>query len=644
MSGEKVYYYNVSLNLPATWSENVFTYKSEVQIDTGAVISVPFGNQIKTGVVVAKTIKPKMKAKQIVSIHGVKLPKQSLKLLEWINEFYPKTPGLHTQHAIPKFVDKLKLETVKNMPTQWPETKSPLTKLQVKAVRDLSSNTKPSVLYGVTGSGKTRVYSELAKQVLSSGKNVLVLYPEISLTAQTELELSKYLPAGLINTYHSKQTPKQQKETWTRALTTTQGRVFIGPRSALFLPYSNLGLIVVDEAHENSYKQDTGSRYHGLMVAARLAAIHNAKIILGSATPPVNETALIASKKGQIVKLEETAIKSNSDKSVQIVDMRNKSNLSKHYPLSNQLIASVKESLNGNKQSMIFLNRRGTFRTILCEECGYALLCDNCDLPMTLHHDKYEANCHQCGNKKRINTTCPDCSHDLIFRTPGIKAIEEEARKVFPGAVIKRFDSDNLKKDTLHENYEDILKGKVDILIGTQLITKGLDIPQLETVGILNADTSLMLPDYTSEEKAFQQLTQVSGRVGRGHTRGKVILQTHQPDNPVLRYIDAQDWPNFYKNELIKRKQNGLPPYSYSMKIWTSRATNESARSHLNKSILNIEGGVKILGPAPSFYEKTNGKYNWKAILLSSSRQALTKVAQNLPKDVYFDLEPVNFL
>jgi primosomal protein N' (replication factor Y) len=267
-------------------------------------------------------------------------------------------------------------------------------------------------------------------------------------------------------------------------------------------------------------------------------------------------------------------------------------------------------------------------------------------MPLTHHHDSFTLQCHVCGFRQKSIITCPKCNHALTLKSPGIKAIEQDITTLFPQAKIARFDSDNKKKDTFSENYELIKSGGVDIIIGTQLLTKGLDLPLLETVGILQADSALLLPDYTSEERTFQQLTQVSGRVGRGHTAGTVIFQTYQPSSYIFPFVSTQDWHGFYKQELEKRKHNNYPPYSYAMKIWVSKNSRETAMQASRKLVSSLSENkrLRVLGPAPSFYEKVAGKYSWQIIVISSSRPELAKITTELPNDFYFDLDPISFL
>ena len=638
-------YYEVELNLPATWSNSSYTYRSGEHLKVGQIVKVPFGNSTKIGFISNKVVKPTIETKPIAEALPAMIPNAQIKLSRWMKSYYPGPGGSINSHFLPSLISSIKDFKTTTTPFQPKDIDPPLNKEQLGLYETIIKSDKSSVIYGVTGSGKTRLYAEITNKIIKS-KNVLILYPEISLSSQTKRELSKYIDEKNIHDFNSKQTPTEQRNTWLAAINSKSGNLFIGTRSALFLPISNLGLIVVDEAHDSSYKQDSGSRYGSLGVAAALAKLSDAKFVIGSATPPVQETFQILSKGGQLLRLSKTAIETNpSNKHVGVVDMNKKTNLSNYRLFSKKLVSAIEDSLDKGEQSLVYLNKRGTAKIIQCENCGWNAKCNNCELPLTYHHDKFNLQCHVCGVKKVADILCPDCSHSLTQKSHGVKTIENELAKLFPSAKVARFDSDNTKAESLAVNYESVKSGEIDIIIGTQLITKGMDLPKLSTVGVINSESSLLLPDYTSEERTFQELVQVSGRVGRGHTDGKVILQSHQPDNPLLKYVTDQDWESFYAQELKRREQLGFPPYKFAAKIWASRNTLDSTVKTIEsvaKSISKRE--LTILGPAPSFYEKIGRKFNWQIIIMANKRSTLVNAVKNLPKDVYFDLDPTSLL
>ncbi len=643
---EKRVYYLVSVGLSATWATNQFTYHSDKTLNIGEIVSVPFGNSSKAGFVVKQTTKPNVKTKEINRLSGNPvLPDSSIKLIDWLNSNYPNMPGLHTQYVIPSLTLKIKDKDYRlEKKNDYNFSTLPkLTATQKSTVDILKKSVKPQILHGITGSGKTRIYQELAKETIEDGKNVLIIYPEISLTTHIKKAFEDVVGHSNLHLYHSKNSPINQKQTWISAATKKSGQVFIGPRSALFLPINNLGLLVVDEAHDSSLKQDSGSRYNGLMVAGAIAKINGVKLIFGSATPPLQETNYILNSGGALVCMHDLA-KAESRRNFEIIDMTDKTNLSSvSHLLSKKLLTNIEESLKNGRQSLLFLNRRGTARSLICESCGWHATCSRCDNPLTYHHDNHKLICHICGYGRNSPVSCQDCSSHLKLKSPGTKAIESDLKKLFPSAKIMRFDSDNNKADSMLENYKKIRDGGADILIGTQLITKGLDLPNLETVGILQADSSLFLPDFSSQERTFQLLTQVSGRAGRGHGDGNVFVQTYNPENKILQLVVDQDWHKFYETELEVRKRSNFPPFSYMARVWINKNSENAAINASNKIIIDFKS-VKVLGPAPSFYGKKAGKYSWQILLFSNSRQKLAELMKSLPKDTFYDLDPVSLL
>jgi primosomal protein N' (replication factor Y) len=456
------------------------------------------------------------------------------------------------------------------------------------------------------------------------------------------------LPTVPIYTYHSTQTPSEQRVAW-RAALHGDAAIFIGPRSALFLPYTHIGALILDEAHDSAYKHDNGSRYHAVIAAGALAKIHKAKLILGSATPPVTETYRIQQVGGQLIPMLSLAKEHTTHtRTVEIVDMRDKSMRSGVSPIvSKQLLRSIDASLRQSKQSLLFLNRRGTARVLLCDECGWHAACERCDSPLIYHHDSYALRCHICARTTKVPLRCADCNGHLQQRSPGIKSIESALTQYWPHARIARFDSDNRKAESFIQRFQDVRNGVYDIIIGTQLITKGLDLPLLQTVGILQADATLLLPDIYSEEKTFQQLSQVIGRVGRGHGEGTVILQTYQPNNASFKMLLEQNWMTFYSHELHERRTHFYPPYCYVMKVWTRKKTALGAQRHLQDVMNSIHKefpAIDILGPAPMFHEKQRNMYFWQLLLRATSRSDLVAITVLLPKDVQYDLDPVSLI
>lgn len=294
------------------------------------------------------------------------------------------------------------------------------------------------------------------------------------------------------------------------------------------------------------------------------------------------------------------------------------------------------------------MNRRGTARLVLCQVCGWQALCPNCDLPLTYHGDAHVLRCHTCGHTTDIPNHCPTCkASDIVFKNAGTKSIVEELQKTFPNARIQRFDADNLKAERLEQHFEAVANGDVDIIVGTQILAKGLDLPKLSVVGVIAADTSLSFPDYTAEEQTFQLLTQVIGRVGRGHSKGYVVVQSYNPDSEAIQAAVKQDWFRFYDQQLLERRTFGFPPYYHILKLSCARATRAAAQrsaEQLKQHLLAAGLRITVIGPAPGFYEKSAAKYHWQLVVKAKNRVELLKVIAQLPSGWTHDIDPANLL
>ena len=328
--------------------------------------------------------------------------------------------------------------------------------------------------------------------------------------------------------------------------------------------------------------------------------------------------------------------------------MRKPEYFSRNRLISDQMLKNVSSALSQGEQSLIFLNRRGTANVILCSSCGWQSLCPNCDLSLTYHGDTHEMRCHVCGLSTALPTSCPVCaSTDILFKSVGTKAMVETLQKLFPTARIQRFDTDLKKADRLETQLSKITSGDADIIVGTQMISKGLDLPKLSVVGIINADSSLLIPDYTAAEQTFQLITQVVGRVGRGHRAGSVVIQTYDPDNETLDAAIHNKWSTFYATELAERKTYRFPPFVYLLKLRILRATSKSAElaaEKLSHTINERFPGITVDGPAPSFHPRERGKYSWQILIKASNRKSLIAIINNLPSGWTYDIDPNNLL
>ncbi len=597
--------------------------------------------------------KPSFATKDIIRVVSPEpLPKAILSLLAWLSEYYPAPLGTIAQQFLPAAaLAQSRADGQEQPPVNDQEAIAPLPKLtpeQQRAIREMRNTQAKSVLlHGATGTGKTRLYLELAKEQLHLGKSVLVLVPEISLTPQLVQAFKRYIDVP-VYILHSNLTDRERRKTFLAILESTKPVVVIGPRSSLFAPIRHLGLLVIDEAHEQAFKQEQAPHYHALRVAGKLAQLHNAQLIQGSATPSVSEYYLASVKNAPIIRLTEQAVQSDTKTSSEIIDLRDRAHFTRSTYLSSRLLELIEQSLQNGEQTLVFLNRRGTARLVLCQSCGWQALCPNCDLPLTYHGDNHTMQCHTCGHKEHVPSSCPSCkSTDILFKSIGTKAIYEELSRLFPRARIKRFDTDNTKAERFEHHYETVAQGSVDILVGTQLLAKGLDLPRLAVVGVVLADTSLYFPDYTADERTYQAITQVSGRVGRGHRDGHIIIQTYNPDNPAIRAATAKDWDSFYTQQINERKNYNFPPFCFALKLSCERKSQAAARGAATKLANKLqEQGLKIqiIGPSPAFQERLRGKYRWQLILKARQRTELLKVLPHLPANWTYDLDPINLL
>ncbi|MEO5949454.1 MAG: primosomal protein N', partial [Candidatus Saccharimonas sp.] len=503
------------------------------------------------------------------------------------------------------------------------------------------------LLHGVTGSGKTAVYIEYIRKVVASGRSAIVLVPEIALTSQLVAEFSTHFHDILIT--HSHQTEAERHRVWLAALCAEDPTVVIGPRSALFMPLANIGCIIIDEAHEPSYKQDQAPRYSALRVASILASYHHGVVIQGSATPLISEYYLASQHTHPILELPERARSSAITPIIKMVTLTKRESFTKHRFFSDELLITIEKTLASGHQVLLFHNRRGSAVTTLCETCGWMAMCPRCIIPYTLHADLHRLQCHVCGIRERVPTSCPVCqSTDIIHKGVGTKLIESELRKLFPTQTIARYDGDSAVDATLERQYQDLYDGKTSIIVGTQVVAKGLDLPLLRAVGVIQADAGLTLPDFSSSERTFQLLAQVVGRVGRSSHATSIVVQTYQPDAPAIKLGIAQDYRTFYEEILVDRRRAHFPPFCYLLRLTCSYKTEAAAirnAQQLGSHIRDRYPSVQVLGPTPAFYERQRDAYRWQLVIKSSSRKDLVAICQDLPRANWqFDIDPYSLL
>lgn len=642
-----MYYFEAAIADTHT-GKKVFTYNSNFKLAIGSIIKVPFGKKQVWAIVIA-TVKqtPTFKTKKVDDKPFIKLPLASVKLLIWMLDYYPEDNGLITKLFLPSKITGTVSDLAK-IPMQIGQgNKLPkATNEQAKVLKKVkSTNNKRVLLHGDTGTGKTRVFIEIAKKILKNGQSVLILTPEIGLTPQLINDLKKYLACPIVLT-HSALTNSKRLLAWYYTLNNAKPTIYVGPRSALFLPFINLGLIVIDEAHDDSYKQLQSPKYQSLNVAGQLANLHNCLLIHSTATPNIEEYEVAKARQFLILTMRKTAA-GNQTSSTHVIDLKNREHFTKNPYLANELIDAINKALKKNEQIMLFLNRRGSARVIQCSQCAWKAMCPKCNLPLIYHHDTHVVRCHSCNYKDKSPSKCPKCgSLNIIYKVLGTKSLVEQVKKLFPKARIKRFDADSPTAEHYHKQIETIKQGDVDIIIGTQLITKGIDLPKLSVVGVINADTGLNLPDYRAEEVTFQQLYQVTGRAARGHIKSQLFIQTSAPDHPIMTAIKKRSWLDFYNYEFPKRRAFAYPPQTFLaiLKITQKSSSLARTKSQVLFKQLNKYSNVKLLGPSPSFYEKTARGYTWQIILKAKKRSQLVEITKQLPSGWIANIDPSSLL
>lgn len=645
-----MFYYEVIVSSQRYHGKHGLTYSSETQLQTGTIVAVPLQRAQVTGVVQKSVPQPKFAVKPISTVlFSQTLPTQLLLLYHWLSTYYPAPSGTLGQLILPFSAKTPTPAPDQKNTSKKPEKMPDLTTEQSHALHViLNSESTAALLHGDTGTGKTRVYQDLLRKTLLQGQSAIVLTPEIGLTPQLSMTLEKYFPNRVI-TMHSGLTPKERRNNWSSILYATNPIIVVGPRSALFVPVRNIGLIIVDEAHDNAYKQEQLPYYQTTRVAAKLATLHNARLLLGSATPNIIDYYLFQIKNLPIIRMRKPAIaNSHTTNRSLVVDLKTKENFTRSPWLSLQLLEAIKGALRDKKQSLIFLNRRGSARLMLCQSCGWQYECPRCDLPLTYHADTHLARCHTCGYSHTAPTNCGDCdSADIVFRQVGTKTIVEELQRLFPRASLKRFDSDIAKSESLEQQYEELKAGKFDLIVGTQMLSKGLDLPKLSVVGVIAADTGLYFPDFTAEERTYQMLSQVIGRVGRGHSSSTIVIQTYHPASKTIQHALHKNYEDFYTQQLIERKKFGFPPFRYVLKLNCKRANSKNAQQNAEKLYQRLRTQklpIDIIGPAPAFTERTNKLYNWQIVVSSTTRSNLTRVIDLLPVGWTYDIDPSNLL
>ena len=525
-------------------------------------------------------------------------------------------------------------------------------------VSAIGSYQPPFLLQGITGSGKTEVYLQIIQGALDKGKTAILLVPEISLTPQmTERFIARF--GDKVAILHSGLSNGEKYDEW-RKVERGDAQVVVGARSAIFAPLKNLGAMIIDEEHEATYKQDSNPRYHAREVAILRAQYNQAALVLGSATPSLESRARAGKGVYQHLRLIQRANPLARIPEVQVIDFRDYIGQNETSNFTPPLLEAIQDRLAKKEQVVLMLNRRGYSSFVMCRECGTVDTCPNCDISLTLHMDTKTMNCHYCGFSKDIPQTCPNCkSHSIRYYGTGTQKAYDELAEIFPQARILRMDVDTTRKKGSHQALLDQFgRGEADILLGTQMIAKGLDFPNVTLVGVLNADTALNLPDFRSSERTFQLLTQVAGRAGRAEKAGQVLIQSYNPQHYAIRFAKDQDYEGFYAYEMGIRRQLGYPPYYFTIGITLSHKKEEEVVKRAYEVMNILRSGLSetsnILGPTPKPIARTHNLYHYQILIKYRLEDelgptlnqvlALTQERENSELRLSIDHEPQQFL
>jgi primosomal protein N' (replication factor Y) (superfamily II helicase) len=620
----------------------------------GQRVRVPFGKRMVSGLIYALTDAPSVVDPR--PIDGVidaepLLPPSVIRLAAFVAEHYVAPLDEVIRAVVPPRVRAATARAPKSRPRRsriltqavdtHPDAAPELEPAQRAAVERIGialrrQEAEVFLLHGVTGSGKTEVYLALIERVLAAGGQALVLVPEIALTPQTVGRFAARFP-GRLAVLHSSLTEAERAVEWWR-IRRGEADIVIGPRAAVFAPLSRLRLIAIDEEEASAFKQDRMPRYHAPSVARRLAQDVQAVLVLGSATPSVAAYARAIDGSDRLLELPHRVL-GRPLPPVEIVDMRAELRASRYSPLSEPLQQAVGRALAQGGQSILFLNRRGLATFVLCRDCGAVRQCPHCSVALVYHGGLGRLQCHYCGTQEPVPVRCPICSSRYIKSFGiGTERVEQEVQTLFPQARVIRLDRDAVRsRDAADLIFERMLRGEADVLVGTQLVAKGLDLPAVQTVGVVNADTSLHFPDYRAAERTFSVLTQVAGRAGRGNRSAEVLIQTYTPDHPAIRHARYHDYRAFFREELELRRAYHFPPFA-ELTVATYAHRDEThayaeagkLREYLSATIGQRKlGDIDVLGPSPAFLSRLKDEFRVEVTIRG---QALDRIADLLPR------------
>ena len=633
---------NVIVDISLQKLDKTFSYivpeEIEDKIFPGAPVRVPFGNRELAGFVLSlsdKTDIEKDKLKEIICIEekSVAIESELIRLASFISKRYGCTMNQSLRAVLPS---KRKVASKKVRVEQTPiiETKQKDIKLndeQVNIINSINNNyTKPVLIHGITGSGKTEIYMELIDKMISEGKQTILLIPEISLTFQN-LQRFHARYSDRVGVVNSRLSAGEKYDIFDKA---REGKidVIIGPRSAVFTPFANLGLIIIDEAHSASYFSEMTPRYKTTEVAIERARIANAKVVLGSATPLISDYKKALSGEYDLYKLTKRAVEGSELPQVSIVDLKEELKAGNRTIFSRELASDISDRLEKKQQVMLFLNRRGYAGFVSCRSCGFVAKCPHCDISMTLHYNG-KLVCHYCGHEELMPIKCPTCGSKYIGKFGlGTEKVEEAVKKYFPDARVLRMDADTTSGKAGHSKIlSKFASGGADILIGTQMIVKGHDFPNVTLVGVIAADLSLYSNDFMAGERTFELLTQAAGRAGRGDEPGKVIIQTYNPDNIAITASASQNYEAFYNEEISFRSMLGYPPEGAMLSLLLindkkSELIKEASDLTNDIATKYIDNKIRIIGSNETGIKKLEDKFHLCFYVKHSSEKLLLEM------------------
>lgn len=667
--------WRVAVDAPL-YSALTYLSSTEFEPQRGQKVTVPLGRRKASGVLLGPESKQSaMTLRSIESLDAElpSLPEAHLQWLEWLAQYYYYPIGSVVHLAYPPLKKKSPRKSSRPpvIPQLAQESPLALTPEQAQCFESIRQHLKgfsTHLIYGVTGSGKTEVYLQILQEVLESGKSGLVLVPEISLTPQLIQRFAKRF-GNQIAALHSQLTDRERTNQWWE-VNEGKKKILIGARSALFCPIPNLGMIIVDEEHEPSFKQDEKLKYHGRDAAIMLAKAHQCPILLGSATPSLESWKNAQDGKYQLHRLK-NRVEDRALPNIEIIDLRKSKGEEKpkHIPfwLSEQLYQRMIENLESQNQVALFLNRRGMAQVVLCPSCGYSYECPNCDINLTLHGSSHLI-CHYCDYHENLKSTCPDCREGEIKASGlGTELVEQDLRKLFPDKKIARADRDEIQSRLeMEQLISDMESGEIDILIGTQMIAKGLDFPKLKLVGLLLADVGFNFPDFRATERSFQLITQMSGRSGRhikkGESPGEVIIQTYNTEHDSLLFAQKHDFEGFAEKELMHRTQLHYPPIGKLLSFRIQGTQLDKVQLTCQRLLKRAQHlkqkftpylGLEILGPAQAPLTKLRGQFRYHFLVKASQAQTLNAFARQILSDpswieggtrILIDVDPIHLL